>query len=999
MPKARLAFRFQGAILLANVQMRVPGHIVRCWLAAMVCCAAPRAWALDPYRSLTQYSRTVWTQADGLPQDTVRAITQTADGYLWLGTEEGLARFDGYEFTTFDKRDGDLPSNYITALAATSDGALWIGTGNGLTEYRDKRFRTFTTRDGLPDDLIVGLYIDHGGALWIVAGRWLSRYENGRFTNYAPGPQLTAARAVVEDGRHQLWLGGMNGVGRFTTQGFTLAMGEAQLAGRFVTCLAAGADGTVWIGSSGGVMAISPEGAVRSYREADGLPDPMVRALWCDREGHIWAGTNRGVARFNGHRFTVALAETGVVSVRSIFGDREGNLWVGDNSGLSRLRDEVFTVYGRSEGWPSVNPTSAFQDRAGRVWVGFHESGLMLASGGEKRVYTTRDGLPDNQVYSIRETRAGDLLIGTRNGLAVMHGDTFRVYRPEDRLRRLNVYDALEDNAGRIWLATPAGLERSEGSHFTIVQPGEPVPNALVVTLCVGQDGAVWAGTSGKGLWRVRGEERKLFTGANGLSNDAVRSLYQDPDGTLWIGTFGGGLDSYRDDRFVRYTEKDGLLSDNVVKIIDDGASLWLATTRGICRVWKSQLREFAEGRRKTLEPVNYGVADGLRSAQCAPEYPASSGGVRLRDGAIWFPTARGMAVYDSRAGPHTRIAPVVHVVDITAGGAPVDLSQPARLAPGADRLQVRYTALHFSAPERVQYWYRLEGLDRDWVRAGSRRLCNYNNLPHRSYRFVVRALVPGAPPAEASYAFVLLPHFYETTWFRVLAVALLGGLVWLGFLVRVRQIGSRFALVLEERARLAREIHDTLAQGFVGISSQLDAVALSMPENGTPARQYLEMARRMARHSLTEARRSMMDLRASVLEDRDLAAALEAGTRVWTAGQPVEVSVEASGERRPLPQETEQQLLRIAQEAVANIMKHANASRIGIKLEREPKSLHLRIVDNGRGFEERDAFAAHEGHFGIIGMRERAERLGGELHLASQPGEGTQVEVSVPLP
>ena len=964
----------------------------------MLCAAARYGWALDPYRSLTQYSRTVWTQADGLPQDTIRAITQTADGYLWLGTEEGLARFDGYEFTTFDKRDGDLPSNYITALAATADGALWIGTAAGLTEYRDKRFRTFTTRDGLPDNAITGLYADHAGVLWIVAGVGLSRFENGRFTNHAPGP-LTAVRAVVEDRRRQLFVGGMSGVSRFSAEGFTPVIGEAQLAGRFVTCMAAGADGAVWIGSSGGVLAISPEGVVRSYRTAEGLPDPMVRALWCDRSGLIWAGTNRGVARFNGHRFTVALAETGVVAVRSIAGDREGNLWVGDNSGLSRLRDEAFTVYGRSEGWPSVIPTTVLQDHAGRVWVGFHESGLMLASDGERRVYTARDGLPDNQIYSVRETRSGDLLIGTRNGLAVMHGGSFRVYRPADRIHRFNVYDALEDNAGRIWLATPAGLERSDGGRFTIVQPGEPVPNGLLMTLCLSQDGAVWAGTSGKGLWRIRGEERRRFTTADGLSSDAVHSIYQDPEGTLWIGTFGGGLSAFRDGRFLRYTEKDGLLSDNVAKIIDDGAALWLATTRGICRVWKSQLREFSAGQRKRLEPVNYGVADGMRSAQCAPEYPVSTGGFRLRDGSLWFPTARGMAVYDPRAAPRARIAPVVHVVEITAGGVPVDLSRPARLAPGADRLQVRYTALHFSAPEQVEYWYRLEGLDHDWMRAGIRRLVNYNSLPHGSYRFVVRAQVPGAPPAEASYAFALLPHFYETAWFRVLGVALLGGLVWLGFRVRVRQIGSRFALVLEERARLAREIHDTLAQGFVGISSQLDAVAMSMPEDDSPARQYLQMARRMARHSLTEARRSMMDLRASVLEDRDLAAALEAGARAWTAGQPVEVSVEAMGESRPLPQETEQQLLRIAQEAVANVMKHANASRIGIKLEREPKSLRLRIVDNGRGFEERDAFAAHEGHFGLLGMRERAERLGGGLHLASRLGEGTEVEVSVPLP
>ena len=981
--------------------MRVRGHFGRCRLAAVLWAIAQTGWALNPHTSLTQYSRTVWTQADGLPQDTIRAITQTADGYLWLGTDEGLARFDGYEFTTFDKRGGDLPSNSIAALATTADGALWIGTASGLAEYREKRFRTFTRQDGLPDDSVTALYADSRGALWIVAGTGLSRLENGRFTNFAPGPQLpvTSVRAVVEDQGHQLWVGGLSGVGRLSGGGFTLVLSDAQLAGRIITCMVISPDGTLWIGSSGGILALSPDGRLRPYGTAEGLPDFLVRALWCDRNGLVWAGTNRGVARFDGRRFRAALAETGSVSVRSIIGDREGNLWVGENAGLSRLRDDVFTVYGQSEGWPSDEPNTVLQDRAGRVWVGFHASGLMLLSGGERRVFTRRDGLPDNEIFSIRETRSGDLLIGARNGLAVMHGDRFRIYRPEDRLGRFNVFDAMEDGAGRIWLATPGGLERSEGDRFTIVQPGGPVLSALMVTLGLGGDGVVWAGTFGKGLWRLRGAEQRHFTTADGLSSDAVRAIYQDPDGTVWIGTFGGGLNSLHDGHFAHYTQQDGLLSDNVAKIIDDGASLWLATTRGICRVPKTQLHEFAAGTRKQLNPVNYGVEDGLRSAQCAPEYPASAGGTRMRDGAIWFPTTRGMAVYDPRARPQARIAPLVHVVEIAAGGAPVDLSRPARLSPGADRVQVRYTAIHLSAPERVQYRYKLEGLDRDWVLAGSRRAINYNSLPHRTYRFVVRAGAPGAPEAEASYAFVLLPHFYETAWFRLLAVAALGGLVWLGFRIRLRQIGSRFALVLEERARLAREIHDTLAQGFVGISSQLDAVALSMPDDDSPARQYLQMARRMARHSLTEARRSMMDLRASVLEDGDLAAALEAATRLWTAGQPVTVSVEVSGDRTPLPQEMEQQLLRIAQEAVTNSIKHANASRIGIKLQQEARKLRLRIVDNGRGFEEQDAFAAHGGHFGLIGMRERAERIGGELHLASRPGEGTEVEIRVPIP
>jgi signal transduction histidine kinase len=266
----------------------------------------------------------------------------------------------------------------------------------------------------------------------------------------------------------------------------------------------------------------------------------------------------------------------------------------------------------------------------------------------------------------------------------------------------------------------------------------------------------------------------------------------------------------------------------------------------------------------------------------------------------------------------------------------------------------------------------------------------------------MVRAVVPGGPAAERGYAFEVLPAFYETLWFRLFAVLAVIALAWAVYHLRLRQERYRFAVVLEERARIAREIHDTLAQGFVGLASQLDAVAMAMPEpDGTPwavARQYLDLARKMARHSLTEARRAVMDLRASVLEGRDLATALNSGALMWTAGSGVEVEVDVSGERKTLPPDMEQHLLRIAQEAVTNVLKHAGASKIWVKLHMEAKKLFLRVADNGRGFEHQEPFSSQEGHFGLLGMRERAERLGGELHLASHPGEGTEVEVTVPL-
>jgi signal transduction histidine kinase len=413
----------------------------------------------------------------------------------------------------------------------------------------------------------------------------------------------------------------------------------------------------------------------------------------------------------------------------------------------------------------------------------------------------------------------------------------------------------------------------------------------------------------------------------------------------------------------------------------------------------KAQLWEFSAGRRKRLEPENYGVEDGLRSAQCAPTYPVGGGGTRSVDGRLWFPTSRGLAVLDPGSRKSPVLAPVAHLIGVSANGVDFEPRMPGRMAPHSERIRIRYTGIHLSAPERVRYSYRLEGLDHGWIDASAQRVIDYNTLGHGHYRFRVRAAIDGSTATEDSWAFEILPHFWETTWFRLLCLAALGAVAWAAYQLRLRQIRDRFALVLDERARLAREIHDTLAQGFVGISSQLDAVAQSMPQGDTPARSYLDLARRMARHSLTEARRSVMDLRASALEGQDLVQAIETATKQATAGTGVELSVEVRGPVRELPREMEQHLLRIAQEAVTNVLKHAQASRIGVKLELEARRLFLRIVDNGRGFDQNGAFSSRGGHFGLIGMRERAERIGGELKLASSPGTGTQVEITVPLP
>ena len=969
--------------------------------AIFLLCLTPHANALDPAKSLTQFARTTWTEEHGLPQDTIRAIAQTSDGYLWLGTDEGLARFDGYEFTLFNKRNGDLPADSITALAAAAGSVLWIGTSNGLTRYQGRQFQTFTAADGLPDSAINDLTVDHAGTLWVVAGASLCRFHDGRFTTYAPGKEIptTAVRRVYEDRHHVLWIAGLTEVFKMEDGKFVTVVGEDAFQRDFATFLQDDRHGNLWIGASSGLLRRSRDGKLRAYGLRDGMPDAFIRAIAEDRDGNLWIGTNAGVARLEGDRFVAFQGndrDRGLV--RCLFEDREGNLWLGANSGLRRFRDTRFVNYGTSEGLPGDDPNAVFQDRAGQIWVGFHNSGLMRFSEEGLRVYTTRDGLPYDEIFSIREARNGDLLIGSR-GFVRMRDGRFTTYIPPDPLARFNVFDVLEDSTGRIWLATPGGLAELRGDQFRIVAPGGPILASAVVTLCEGRDGAIWAGTYGKGLWRVQGDEVRLFTVADGLSSDQIHTLYSDPDGVVWIGTFGGGLNSFRDGKFTHFGAKDGLRSDNIAKITDDGDSLWLSTTRGICRIAKQQLREFAAHRRKHLEPVNFGVEDGLRSAQAAPSYPIGAGGTRTSDGMLLFTTSRGLAVYSSTDHRQPQLAPAVHLVELSVDGQPIDLASSQWLGPHSERIQIRYGAIHLSAPEQVRYSYKLAPFDNQWVRAGSRRIINYDTLRPGHYEFAVRAEIPGGPVAERSFPFEVLPGFYETWWFRLFAALMVGAAAWGIYQFRLRQIRYGFSLVLEERARLAREIHDTLAQGFVGISSQLDAVAMCMPEETTPARKYLDLARRMARHSLTEARRSVMDLRASALEGQNLAAALESGARTWTAGFPVDVDVEVTGARTPLPPEMEQHLLRIAQEAVTNVVKHAGASRVSIKLHTEAGKLFLQIKDNGRGFEPDGVFSTSGGHFGVLGMRERAERLGGEFRVESRPEEGTEVEVKVPLP
>ena len=951
------------------------------------------------HKSLTQYSRAVWTQQQGLPQDTVHAIAQTPDGYLWLGTDEGLARFDGYEFVTFTKEHGDLPAESITSLAAGKDGSLWIGTPDGLARYDGQSFRKYGQKDGLPDGDIESLLVDRAGNLWIVVGGNVSRFDGVRFADYRAGRDipLNRVRALAEDSSGAVYAAGYSGVVRWTGNAFETVVGAGILSGDFPLGLQVDQSGTLWVLGTRGVIAFDGQGRSRRYGQAQGLPNSfgLTGALEVDREGNVWVGTAAGVARLERDEFQTrndVTAGSGRGSVRCIFEDREGNIWLGTNNGLVRLHDDVFTVYGKTEGLPSDEPTSEHQDRSGRIWVGFLDGGLRLLSGGQAPA-----ALPTEGVFSIHETRDGELLVAGRDGLLRLSGGRWRTFVPPDMVGRKSVYNALGDSMSRIWLALPSGLGVLVGDRFQSVIAGGVQPDASLYSLAEGKDGAIWAGSYLKGLWRVSGDEKRLYTVADGLGSNQIHALYADPGGTIWAGTFGGGLSAFRDGKFATYTAKDGLLSDNISNILDGGESLWLTTTRGICRVAKQELRDFADHRAGALHPSNYGIADGLRSAHGPAAI--SGGGDRHSDGSLWFVTSGGLAEYEPARSSHASPMAPVHLEEIATEGRSLDASRSLRIPPGSGRLQLRFAAIHLSAPEAVVYSYKLDGLDSGWISAGPRREVNYDNLRHGHYRFQVRAQLPGVPDSESSFEFDVLPHVYETAWFRALAAVMVMALGWVAYRIRLGQIRARFGGVLQERARIAREIHDTLAQAFVGISSQLDVVGMKLPESAVDAKKSLGLAQRMAQHSLTEARRSVLDLRTAALDDQDLSAALQSGAAMWAEGSGVDVHVEVNGDTVAVPPDVSHQVLRIAQEAFNNVLKHSGASRVAMNLGVSARQLELQVVDNGRGFEPKEVFSSSNGHFGLMGMRERAERVNGELHLESRPGQGTEVHIVVPLP
>jgi signal transduction histidine kinase/ligand-binding sensor domain-containing protein/CheY-like chemotaxis protein len=763
--------------------------------------AAAQARALDPRLAVTQYRQDAWQE--GLPQFSIHAIAQTPDGYLWIATQAGLARFNGARFTVFDSRNTpELHSNVVWGLQPDRAGNLWIATvSGGLTRYHDGTFTNFSTRDGLSSDLVYTLAEDRAGDLWIGTAEGLSRWHEGRFSD-VPGLARKPVKALHADGEGRLWIG-TDGFGLFCLQGGALTRYTTKdgLGSDRVRAVHVDRKGRVWIGNDERGLDIMEGRTFTHLTTKDGLSRDVIRAIHEDRDGNLWVGTfGGGLERIHDGRIEHYGSAQGLSSdvVFCLFEDREGSLWIGTvGGGLNRLRDTKLTALTRREGLPADLVRGITEDRAGTVWVAT-DNGVVSLARDRIAVADRLTGVPDPSAFALATDAAGALWVGTRSGVTVRGPAGTRTYTTADGLPSDLVRALFADRHGRMWAGTERGLARlAPSGRWEAVPLPSPDPAPPVFSIAADRAGDLWVGTMGAGVSRLGAATAVSYGVREGLPNAIVRATYDDPESGLWIAT-DGGLARFADGRFTVVSVRNGLLDDVIHQILDDGdGRLWMASNKGIFHARKADLLDFVAGRADSVPVVAYGTTDGMPSSECNGDFQPA--GWRGRDGRLFFPTVKGLVVVDPRHVPMNRVAPPVVLESLLADGQPVDLRQPLVLPPGRERFEFQYAGLSLRTPERVRFRYRLEGFDRDWNEAGNRREAFYTNVPPGRYTFRVQAANEDGVwnQTGASVDLRLRPRFSQTPWFYAAIALLTAGLSFAAYHLRVRGLQRRQAQLI----------------------------------------------------------------------------------------------------------------------------------------------------------------------------------------------------------
>jgi ligand-binding sensor domain-containing protein/signal transduction histidine kinase len=968
------------------------------FLSAALGALAP-VYGLDPSLALTQYIHRIWQVTQGLPQAAIYSIWQTHDGYLWLGTQTGLVRFDGVRFTSFDSPNvPGLKNAWVGNLFEDRQNNLWIGSIDaGLFRLHDGIVKRFSSAEGLPSESVHCLVPARNGDLWVCTSQGMARITGDKAVPYgaAQGLPAGAIYAATEAPDGTLWVAGTRPrLGYWNGKTFRSQPLKSLPEYGSVRTLLSADDGTVWVGTTNGLIRLKAD-QQHLLTVKDGLADNSIFSLAESSDGSLWVGTKNGFTRMRkgeteNFRTNQGLSQSTVFALHE---DREGDLWVGTKHGLNQFMDGRAVPFTASEGLPSNETGPVLQDHNGTIWVGTLDAGLGRFDGRRVSVVTTKEGLLSDSIYALAEDEKGDLWIGTGGGLSrLREGRVAETFTPARGLPAGRVQCLFRDHKGTLWIGTSGGLAALEDGR--LVHPGGKTAGLSI--LAIGEDSAGRLFVAADGGLRVleNGQLREFAPDGSPLRD--VDALYQGPEGSLWMGTLGSGLVLWKDGKLFRYTVKDGLFDDEVYGIARDGQDrLWMACSKGIFGVTRSDLLRFAAGQISSFLSTPYSPTDVLRTIECkAGVQPAAW---TMQDGSLWFSTIRGLLIIDPKNLLRKLQPPEVVIEEVTVNGQserPADVDQ---LTPDQKNIDFRYTGLSYRLPSRITFRHKLEGFDKDWINADTRREAYYANLPPRKYRFRVTACnVDGTcNDAGSTVAFEIAPHYYQRAWFWPLLVVALGVAAWLVYQVRIRALKQHFQIILAERNRIARELHDTLIQGFSGVTMQMQALAARWP--GSEDRKVLEEIVQDAGASLREARRSVAGLRNSGGTKSGLSSAIAQAARQITETGDIRLQLELDDGPSNLGAEAEYNLLRIAQEAVTNSVKHSGAHTIEVALQSEPDAVRLLVRDDGTGLPDGNGVHSAPGHYGLTGMRERATQIGARLQVESAPGEGTTVRVVLP--
>ncbi|WP_224369124.1 two-component regulator propeller domain-containing protein [Hyalangium versicolor] len=768
--------------------------IASCFLSLLL--VGMPSFGLEPHRALSQYGHQAWRTEDGLPQNTVLAVRQTRDGYLWLGTFEGLVRFDGANFTVFDRHNTpELSEHGIRTLLDDGSGGLWVGTKRGLLHYEQGHFQRMQDEGELRQVNVQALALE-GSTLWIGTSLGLEQVPvsggaaRQRYTT-REGLPSAQVEALAVDGTGALWIGTREGLARMVS-GRLERVALPTGADSRVRSLLAARDGTLWVGTYSGLLSLR-DGNFTWYSPEQGMPRYEVSALWEDRDGVLWAGTETGLVRHTDEGFTSFGPKEGLSGTRvySIFEDRDRNLWVGTaDGGLNRLSADPFIPYGVPEGLSHDLVRTVLETRDGTLWLGTLGGGLNRMKDGRISRVGDAEGLAEENIRSLAEGPDGTLWVGTHHGAFRYDGKHFHQLKRENGLPLDLVWAILPDSRGDVWFGTSSGLVRLHEGQFTVFTPEQGPVAEAVISMWEDTTGAIWFGTHAGLVRYANGSFTRVKDPA--LLNETIMSLHADSPGTLWVGTHTG-LVRWKDGKVARITTAQGLADDSVFNVLPDAEGFfWMSSNKGIFRVSRRELEEVADGRRERVRSRNYDERDGLRSAETSGgSQPA---GWRARDGRIWFATSRGAVVVDPKDARLERHPPEVRIQEVRVQGELVPLMSKLVLAPGRQDVDIRFTVFAPEAPQRVPVRYRLDGFDADWLDAEGRRTVTYTRLPPGTYRFQVMVAdrdgvwrEPGAV-LEAT----LQPWFHQTVWFYLLCVLGVGGVVAVSYGWRVGRLKQR---------------------------------------------------------------------------------------------------------------------------------------------------------------------------------------------------------------